>query len=92
MPVIWRLATLLVRSSTLVVRDLDKVSPPIADTEIGTDCRLSERLVAVTMISPGAGASAAGAPGGVGAVCASADAAASAADMAINAPPVRKNR
>ena len=57
MPVICRLATFDTRSSTLVARDFDKASPPIAEIEIGTVCTLSERLAAVTTISPGAAAS-----------------------------------
>jgi hypothetical protein len=52
----WRLATLVTRLSTLVMRDLANWSPPTAETEIGTDCRFSDRLAAVTTISPGADA------------------------------------
>ena len=52
-----RFATLVTSESTLVVRDAASASPEIAETEIGTSCKFSERLAAVTTISPPADAS-----------------------------------
>lgn len=45
---------MVTRLSTLVMRDFSSASPPIAETEIGTDWRFSDRFAAVTTISPGA--------------------------------------
>jgi len=57
----WRFGILVTSSSTWVTRLFDSASPVIAETEIGTDWRFSDRLAAVTMISLGSAAGLAGA-------------------------------